>query len=424
MESILLAVLGLLIGFKIAQAVYRRKTKLLYAQLEFYVKERKKEQKPHSSLEDKLWHHQETEFIFKLHEYFVTTFERGKITRHIVERVANFLYVDKAILLLLDKEKNEFFIASSIGLDENTIDSFSLAYPQSVCGYAIEGGSTIVVNDFDKEPYLKKINKEPYFKKSFMIAPVVFKGASYQKEILGALIVCDKKSQRPFTEKEKEFLTNIARVSAVVIKNSQLNEQMQEDYIKTISALALALDARDPYTRWHSENVTKYSVEIAKAMGLNLSYVETVRRAALLHDIGKIGISDRILLKEGKLTDEEYEQIKLHPVKGERIIRSLPFLKEVASLVRHHHERYDGKGYPDGISGKKIEVGAMILAVADSFDAMTSDRPYRKALSLEEAINQLKANKGKQFSPVIVDCFLKVIENNPSILLSQKEHSG
>ena len=424
MESILLTVLGLLVGFKIAQAVYKRQIKLLYAQLEFYAKEKKKEQKPQSLLEDKLWHQQETEFIFKLHEYFVTTFERKKITRHIVERVANFLYVDKAILLLLDKEKNEFFIASSIGLDENTIDNFSLAYPQSVCGYAIEGGATIVVNNFDKEPYLKKINKEPYFKKSFMIAPVVFKGASYQKEIIGALIVCDKKSQRPFTEKEKEFLTNIARVSAVVIKNSQLNEQMQEDYIKTISALALALDARDPYTRWHSENVTKYSVEIAKAMGLNLSYVETVRRAALLHDIGKIGIPDRILLKEGKLTEEEYEQIKLHPVKGEHIISGLPFLKEVASLVRHHHECYDGTGYPDGISGKKIEVGAMILAVADSFDAMTSDRPYRKALPLDEAINQLKTNKGTQFSPVIVDCFLKVIENSPSILPSQKEHSG
>jgi len=419
-----LGILGLLVGFKIAHVLYSKKTKLLYAQLEFYTQERKKEQQKRSSpLEDKLWHQQETEFIFKLHEYFATTFEKEKIIKHIVERVANFLYVDKAILLLLDKEKNEFVIASGIGLDRSTVDNFSLAYPQSVSGYVIEGGNTIVVNDFEKEPYLKKINKEPYFKKSFMVAPVVFKGASYQKEILGALIVCDKKSQRPFAEKEKEFLTNIARVSAVVIKNSQLNEQMQEDYIKTISALALALDARDPYTRWHSENVTRYSVEIARAMELSFSYIETVRRAALLHDIGKIGIPDSILLKQGKLTDEEYEQIKLHPVKGERIIKSLPFLKEVASLVRHHHERYDGGGYPDGISGKKIEVGAMILAVADSFDAMTSDRPYRKALSLEEAINQLKANKGKQFSPLVVDCFLKVIENNPSILPSQKKFS-
>mgnify|MGYP000630866470 CR=1 FL=1 len=419
MESILIVILGLLVGFRIAQIIYNKKTHFLYKQMESYIQESKKEKEAPRPLEDKIWHQQETEFIFKLHEYFATTFDKQKLIQYIVDKIADFLYVEKTILLLLDKVRNGFIIGYSVGVDKKSIEDFFLIPTESVSGYAVEEGKTILVNDFKKEAYLERINKEPYFKKSFIIAPIIFKSESYQKETLGILIVCDKKSLRPFSKKEENFLTNVARVSAVVIKNSQLNEQMQEDYIKTISALALALDARDPYTRWHSENVTRYSVEIAKAMGCTLSYIETVRRAALLHDIGKIGIPDNILLKQGKLTDEEFQQIKLHPVKGENIIKTLPFLKEVSSLVRHHHERYDGKGYPDKIQGKKIELGAAILAVADSFDAMISDRPYRKALSLEEAINELKVNKGKQFFPQVVDCFLNIIENNPSILKAQ-----
>jgi HD-GYP domain-containing protein (c-di-GMP phosphodiesterase class II) len=132
--------------------------------------------------------------------------------------------------------------------------------------------------------------------------------------------------------------------------------------------------------------------------------------------VGKIGIRDEILLKPSALSREEFEQMKIHPLKGEEIVKPLTFLKEVGMLVRHHHEKYDGTGYPDGLKGEKIELGARILTVADSFDAMVSDRPYRKGMPLEQAVQQLVVNKDKQFDPTVVDAFLGVLNKNPTIV--------
>ena len=416
MEYILIAMLGMFIGFRMSQIICNRKTKILHTQLDKYQKEKNKEASSKSVLEDKIWHQQETEFVFKLHEKFALAMDKENIIKQIVEGVYKFIYVEKVILLLLDKSTDKFVMEYSIGLDKSIIDNFKLYGAESISGRTVVEQKTLVVNDFDKEGYLRRINREPYFKKSFIEVPVIFQKDMHNKDVLGVLIVCDKKSRRPFSKKDEVLLENVGRVCAMALKNAQLHSQMQDDYLRTITAFAAALDARDPYTRWHSENVMRYSVEIAKTLGFSRARIETLRRAALLHDIGKIGISDRILLKAGKLTPEEFEQIKLHPLKGEVIIKNLPFLKEITLLIRHHHERYDGKGYPDGIKGEKIELGARILAVADSFDAMTSDRPYRKAIPLDEAVNQLKVNKGTQFSPEVVDCFLSVLKDNPGIV--------
>lgn len=354
--------LGMFIGFRMSQIICNRKKK-------------RENEIPESALEDKLWHEQETDFVFKLHEKFALTMDKENVIKQIVEGVYKFIYVEKVILILLDKDTDKFVMGYGIGLDKNIIDNFELDRTESISGRTIIEQRTLVVNDLDEEGYLKRINKEPYFKKSFIEVPIIFQRDSYNKDVLGVLIVCDKKSRRPFSRKDVALLENVGRVCAMALKNAELHSQMQDDYLKTITAFAAALDARDPYTRWHSENVMRYSVEIAKTLGFSNARIEILRRAALLHDIGKIGIPDRILLKPTKLTKDEFEQMKLHPLKGEAIIRNLPFLKEITLLVRHHHERYDGKGYPDGIRGEKIELGARILAVADSFDAMTSDRP-------------------------------------------------
>jgi putative nucleotidyltransferase with HDIG domain len=233
---------------------------------------------------------------------------------------------------------------------------------------------------------------------------------------IGALNVTAKKTSSPFTYRDEELLVNVARMGAIAFQNSRLHEQIQEDYLKTMMTLAVILDARDPYTKRHSENVTRYSVAIAKKMGFSPDQIETIRRSALLHDIGKIGIRDDILLKPGRLSPEEFEQIKIHPVKSQEIVSSLPFLKEVALLVRHHHERFDGNGYPDGESGEDIEMGARIMAVSDSFDAMTTDRPYRKKLPFDQAIAELISCKGTQFDPKVVDHFIAILKNNPKIV--------
>lgn len=189
-------------------------------------------------------------------------------------------------------------------------------------------------------------------------------------------------------------------------------QRLQVDNLQlfdTIKVLALALDARDHYTHGHSQEVTEYAVNIAREMGLSFKEVDIIRDAGILHDIGKIGISDAILLKPGRLTEEEYAEIKKHPVIGRKILQPVNCLVDKIPLIYHHHERVDGKGYPDGLEGDNIPLGARILAVADAYQAMTSDRPYRKALPTIVAIEELNRFKARQFDPIIVDAFLRVL---------------
>ena len=188
--------------------------------------------------------------------------------------------------------------------------------------------------------------------------------------------------------------------------------KVREDELELTTVLANALDSRDSYTLNHSENVAKYSVQIAEKLKLSKDCCAIIRKGALLHDIGKIGISEHILMKNGKLTKEEYEEIMLHPTIGYNMIKHVAdFHKNgILDMVLYHHERYDGKGYPAGLKGNQIPLYARIAAVADTFDAMTTKRVYREELSLDYTLNEIQKNKGTQFDPDIVDAFLSLFE--------------
>jgi HD-GYP domain-containing protein (c-di-GMP phosphodiesterase class II) len=192
-------------------------------------------------------------------------------------------------------------------------------------------------------------------------------------------------------------------------QSMQLYNDMRQDYLSTISALITAVEAKDPYTRGHSESVRYHTVAVAKVMGLAADVAERLEYASLLHDIGKIGVDEAILRKPGRLTDEEYSQIKAHPAIGASIVAKLRLLGQEADTVRYHHEWVNGKGYPDGLRGDQIPMGARIISVADAYDAMTSDRPYRRTLSQREAIDELRRCSGSQFDPVVVDALVKAL---------------
>lgn len=197
-------------------------------------------------------------------------------------------------------------------------------------------------------------------------------------------------------------------------KNDVLNktyEQLRKGYMDTIEVLRLTVDAKDIYTRGHSDRVAYYAVEIGKSFGLPEKDLETLRISGIFHDIGKIGTSDDILLKAGKLSKKEFEEIKKHPLKGAHILSAVSMFKDVVPVIRSHHERIDGKGYPDGLNGEDIPFLARIIAVADAFDAMLSDRLYRPKLSLEQAKEQLINGAGTQFDSIIVDRFIKILKN-------------
>ncbi|SFM42870.1 HD domain-containing phosphohydrolase [Thermodesulforhabdus norvegica] len=214
---------------------------------------------------------------------------------------------------------------------------------------------------------------------------------------------------RPVQKMSARILDFLLKKAGLTLENLALYESLMANFYAILRSLVNALEARDVYTGKHSERVTRWAVKIAQYMGCKRTDVEALRTVGYLHDIGKIGIPDAILNKPGKLSVEEYDLIKQHPVIGETIVKELGLSDEERSIIRHHHERWDGKGYPDGIGGTDIPLVARIICVADAYDAMSTDRPYRKALSRERIISEFRGNKGTQFDPDVVDAILDLL---------------
>ena len=193
-------------------------------------------------------------------------------------------------------------------------------------------------------------------------------------------------------------------------RSFELYTKMRKVYLETIRALAAAIDAKDPYTKGHSERVAATAVALAQELNLSGRDIENIEYTALLHDIGKIGIADNILGKNSSLTNEEFDKIKEHPIMGAKIIEPVDFLKNSYQAIYHHHEKYNGKGYPDGIKSEDIPILARIIAVADAYDAMGSDRPYRKKLNKDKILKELKDQSGKQFDPKVVKALISGLD--------------
>jgi PAS domain S-box-containing protein/putative nucleotidyltransferase with HDIG domain len=247
----------------------------------------------------------------------------------------------------------------------------------------------------------------PKFGKQFLgyITPSYIEPGHAETYVLSLVDITESK------EKEKSLIDSRNAFFNMLKDLDVSYKELKEVYEGLIFSLVYAIDAKSPWTKGHSERVTNYAVAIAKEMGLEEKVVENLHTASILHDIGKLGIYDVILDKPGKLTAEEFEIVKMHPAKGEEILKPIRQMKKVLKIVRHHHERIDGRGYPDGLTGEEIPLCARILYVADSFDAMTADRPYRPAPGVEYAISELKKYSGSQFDSKVVEAFLKVLEN-------------
>jgi putative nucleotidyltransferase with HDIG domain len=238
---------------------------------------------------------------------------------------------------------------------------------------------------------------------SLMIVPV-----KIRDKIFGIASAFSFHKDKIFNEKDIYYMSFISQKAAAAIENIALYENIYDNLFSTLYAFVTALEVRDLYTRKHSTRVAKYAHMIAKEMGCTEEELDIIRFAGSLHDIGKIGIRDDILLKPGRLTNEEYEKIKEHPVIGADIISKLGLWDREMVIIRHHHERFDGKGYPDGLKGDEIPKLSRILCVADSFDAIDSDRAYRKKMGRSKILDILKENSGTQFDPEAVKAFLKI----------------
>jgi putative two-component system response regulator len=284
---------------------------------------------------------------------------------------------------------------------------------------------TAAYTDPKDEEFALSLGAERFILKP--IEPVAFveilKGLIRQHEE-GALVAPREPVEEEliFIEGHRERL--IKKLEDKMAELEEANRALRRLFVETIRALAAAIDAKDPYTRGHSEQVTRYAMAIARRMGFSEQQLEQIRLGGLLHDVGKIGVSDTVLNKPGKLTAEEYEAMKAHPLIGCQIIADIELLRDVVLLVRSHHERFDGQGYPSGQKGEDIPRGARIIAVADAFDAMTSDRSYRPAMAMEKVISILEEGAGAQWDAAIVKQLLDLIEEREDLLKAEWDVSA
>lgn len=320
-----------------------------------------------------------------------------------LELVMTVTEADSGSIMLLDENGETLKIAASAGLPPGVTTGTRVPVGEGISGWvAAHREALLLVGDTDPR-FRQALSRDDIA--CAISAPVMYGGR------VGAVLSVNRSTARAqlYGHEDLGFVRSFATHLATSLENAELYQDLERTFLGTISALAAAVDAKDPYTYGHSSWVTHHATAIAKRCGLDEQEIHTLRIASILHDIGKIGIDVSILRKPEGLTDEERRIVQRHPTIGADILASLDFLKDAVPLILFHHERFDGSGYPSGISGAAIPLGARIIAVADAFDAMTSDRPYRAALTSEQAIRELQAHAGGQFDPMAVSALLAAL---------------
>jgi len=350
--------------------------------------------------------YEELNLLYKLLPSIATNVHPDTIGEVLVEETMRTLHCQRVSLLVLDKSKKHLTVLASRGLPANA-KSLSIPVKGSVSGHALSLEDSLIINKVSEHPELAALSRGDYGSESFAVVRVVLKA---QGEPVGVLTATDRHGRAEFTARDQSLLEGLAAMGASALLNCRLHSTINRQMVSTIRALASAIDAKDQYTHEHSARVAHLAVATARAMGMtDTESLREVELAGLLHDIGKIGISDKILSKEGRLTTEEFNLVKKHADIGARIVENVEGLEQVAKAVRHHHERYDGLGYPTGLSGDVIPLTSRMITVTDVFDCLTSNRPYRQAIGVEEAIAEIDRSKGTQLDPKVVDVFLKII---------------
>jgi HD-GYP domain-containing protein (c-di-GMP phosphodiesterase class II) len=325
------------------------------------------------------------------------------LVRQIVQMAQQTLRASASSMILLDETKQALLFEVAEGEVGGTLKEMKLSSRSGIAGWVARQGKPLIVNDVRKDA---RFNKQVDASTGFVTRSIICAPLTVHHKITGVIEVLNKIDGSNFNEQDLEALVSVASTAAIAIENTRLHQSVVDGYKATIRALAAAVDVKDPYTRGHSQRVTTYALLGGASMSLSRKQLEVLEYAGILHDIGKIGIPDAILNKPASLTAEERRIIQQHSLIGANIINDIPFLSAVRALILYHHERYDGTGYPAGLKGNGIPIGARLLAIADAYDTMTTDRAYRRALPVEQALNELVRCSGTQFCPVAVNAFI------------------
>jgi putative nucleotidyltransferase with HDIG domain len=340
--------------------------------------------------------------LYKMGLAVNATMDLGKLLDLLSQKTMETMRAQVGYILMLNEKTGNLIVGGAGGISEDFDLELEIPLkPGGVSYWVMNNNQPKLVEDVDKEREFSKMSRLGFIRESVICAPL-----TDQEKVFGTITIANPVDGSSFGPADIELLTTIAAQASIAIRNARLYEAQESTYLNTVHALVSAIEASDAYTRGHSERVTRYSVALAKRMGMTGDPLKQLEQAAILHDIGKIGIDVALLHKKEKLTAADIDVLKLHPSIGVRILEPIHFLGTVRDIIEQHHERYDGNGYPNGLSGDEWRLEGKILAVCDTYDAMTSDRPYRKALSHEIATQEIHDHSGTQFDPEVAAEFL------------------
>jgi HD-GYP domain-containing protein (c-di-GMP phosphodiesterase class II) len=331
-----------------------------------------------------------------------SSLDSAEIRKRAIEAATTLMDAEAGSLLLVDGERNELFFEVAVGDKGERLKEIRIRLDEGIAGWVARTGEATIVPDVRQDPrFFGGVDAQSRFVTTNLIAaPLKVKG-----RVLGVLEAMNKRSGQ-FSRDDLTLLVSLANLVASAVDNASLYQELKDTFHGTALALAEALEKRDAYTGGHTRRVRDYCLTIGNQLNLAREETDALLLSAILHDIGKIGVRDDILHKDAPLSRDETAVMGEHARIGADILRHVRSLRGVVPGVLSHHEKYDGSGYPDRLEREQIPIIARIIAVADTFDAMTTDRPYRKALSQEVALNELRRCSASQFDPTVVEAFV------------------
>jgi HD-GYP domain-containing protein (c-di-GMP phosphodiesterase class II) len=353
------------------------------------------------------------DLLYKVGKKVGTVSEVSKLLDEILRMTQQTLRASASSVLLVDQDKRELYFRVTEGRAGKALREVRLSLDSGIAGWVARHGKPSITNDVTRDTrFNKEIDEATGFvTRSILAVPLVS-----ERKVIGVLEVLNKVDGSGFNVNDLAVLMALASTAAIAISNARLHQAVLDGYKSTVKALTAAIDAKDPYTRGHSQRVMEYALLGATSLSFSPQELQAIEFGGLLHDVGKIGIDESILRKSDGLTHGEWSVMHNHPLIGASIIGEVPFLETARDVVLHHHERYDGNGYPEGLKGEDIPIGARLLAVADAFDTMTTDRSYRPARSMDGALSALAKGAGTQFCPVAVKAFVSGFKKHQEVL--------
>lgn len=334
-----------------------------------------------------------------------SSLELQTVLNKVMDTIIELTGAGRAFLMLRKDEAGMDTVVAR-NWEQESIDQAEYEISRTVVQHVVNSGQPVLTTNAQEDPRFGRITSViTYSLRSILCVPLTAKGT-----LIGVIYADNKVKEATFEERDCDLLTAFANQAAVALENARLYENLSAAYHETVDALVGALDARDRETEGHTRRVVQYSLLLADCLGLSAEEKLDLKRGALMHDIGKLSIPDAILLKAGPLTAEEHAVMRRHTENGLHMLEGIEFLHGAVGIISAHHENFDGTGYPLGLKGEAIPLGARIFAVADAFDAITSDRRYRQARSYQDARREIVLMKGKQFDPNVVEAFLSIPE--------------